>query len=69
MDAENSNRIMPFKDVPSNEWYYKAVQHAYNAGFMNGTSADTFEPEKPLTRAELAQALVNFAKKLDDIKE
>ena len=69
VDAENSNRIMPFKDVPYDEWYYKAVQHAYNAGFMNGTSADTFEPEKPLTRAELAQALVNFAKKLDDIKE
>ena len=69
VDAENSNRIMPFKDVPKDEWYYKAVQHAYNAGFMNGTSADTFEPEKQLTRAELAQALVNFAKKIDEIKE
>lgn len=69
VDAENSNKIMPFKDVSKDEWYYKAVQHAYNAGFMNGTSEDTFEPERTLTRAELAQALVNFAKKLDAIKE
>ena len=68
VDAENSNKIMPFKDVQKDEWYYKAVQHAYNAGFMNGTSADTFEPEKQLTRAELAQALVNFAKKIDGLK-
>lgn len=69
VDAENSNKIMPFKDVSKDKWYYKAVQHAYNAGFMNGTSADTFEPEALLTRAELAQALVNFAKKIDEIKE
>lgn len=68
VDAENSNKIMPFKDVSKDEWYYKAVQHAYNAGFMNGTSDDTFEPDKTLTRAELAQALVNFAKKIDDLK-
>lgn len=69
MDAKNSNVLMPFKDVPENEWYYKAVQHVYNAGLMNGTSADTFEPEKTLTRAEMAQVLVNLCKKLDDIKE
>lgn len=68
MDAENSNRVMPFTDVDKNEWYYKAVQHAYNAGFMNGTSADTFEPNATLTRAELAQALVNFAKKIDETR-
>lgn len=68
VDAKNSNAIMPFKDVAENEWYYNAVKHAYNAGFMNGTGEGTFEPEKPLTRAELAQALVNFAKKIDDTK-
>lgn len=69
VDEKNSNEIMPFRDVDENEWYYKAIQHAYNAGFMNGTSADTFEPERALTRAEFAQALVNFAKKLEDTKE
>ena len=68
VDEKNSNIVMPFKDVKEDKWYYKAVQHAYNAGFMNGTGDDTFEPEATLTRAELAQALVNFAKKLEDTK-
>lgn len=68
MDAKNSNTLMPFKDVSENEWYYKAVQHAYNAGLMNGTAEDTFEPERPITRAEMAQVLVNLCKKIDDSK-
>lgn len=66
---EKNDILMPFTDVSRDRWYYKAVQHAYNAGFMNGTSSNTFEPDKAVTRAELAQALVNFAKKLESIKE
>lgn len=66
VDAENSNKVMPFEDVPENEWYYKAVQHVYNAGLMNGTAEKTFEPERAITRAEVAQVLVNFAKKIDE---
>lgn len=69
MDAKNKNVIMPFKDVPEDRWSYKAIKHAYNAGFMIGTSEDTFEPTRPVTREELAQALVNLCKKLDSIKE
>lgn len=68
VDETNRNAIMPFKDVPEDEWYYKTIQHVYNAGLMNGTSADTFEPDRPLTRAEMAQVLVNLCKKIDDSK-
>ena len=68
VDEKNSDIIMPFTDVPENEWYYKAVQHVYNAGLMNGTSETTFEPEKTMTRAEMAQVLVNLCKKIDDLK-
>ena len=68
VDEKNSNTLMPFKDVSENEWYYKTIQHAYNAGFMNGTSDTTFEPDRWLTRAELAQALVNMAKKFDETR-
>lgn len=68
MDAKNSNTIMPFKDVEENKWYYNAVKHVYNAGLMNGTSADSFEPDRPITRAEMAQVLVNLCKKMDDTK-
>ena len=67
IDAENSDRLMPFRDVSPDEWYYKAVRHVYNAGLMNGTSDDTFEPERPLTRAEMAQILMNLSRKLDDV--
>lgn len=67
IDAENSDRLMPFRDVSPDEWYYKAVKHVYNAGLMNGTSEDTFEPERPLTRAEMAQILMNLSRKLDDV--
>lgn len=68
VDEKNSNMLMPFKDVAEDSWYYKVVQHAYNAGLMNGTSEDTFEPDRPITRAEMAQVLVNLCKKIDDAK-
>lgn len=68
VDAKNSELLMPFKDVDKDKWYYKAVQHVYNAGLMNGTSEKTFEPEKTMTRAEMAQVIVNLCKKLDGIK-
>ena len=67
MDAKNSNILMPFEDVPENEWYYKAVKRVYNAGLMNGTSDKTFEPDRPMTRAEMAQVLSNFCEKINDI--
>lgn len=67
MDAKNSNILMPFEDVPENEWYYNAVKRVYNAGLMNGTSDKTFEPDRPMTRAEMAQVLSNFCEKINDI--
>lgn len=64
LDAKN-NSLMPFTDVTEDKWYYSAVKHVYNAGLMNGTSGTTFDPEKTMTRAEMAQVLVNLCKKLD----
>lgn len=67
LDEKNSNVLMPFEDVSEDKWYYKAVQHVYNAGLMNGTSESTFEPERTMTRAEMAQVLVNLCKKFDEV--
>lgn len=64
---EKNDILMPFEDVSEDKWYYKAVQHAYNAGFINGVSEKMFEPERGVLRAELAQVLVNYAKKQDEI--
>ena len=66
LDEKNSNVLMPFNDVSEDKWYYKAIEHVYNAGLMNGTSKETFDPEKTMTRAEMAQVLYNLCKKLDE---
>ena len=39
-----------FKDVSEKDWYAESVEYAYNNNLMNGTSADTFEPEIYITR-------------------
>ena len=47
---------LPFKDVPENAWYYNDVKNQYLAGYVNGTSDTTFEPERFITRAEYCAA-------------
>ncbi len=69
LDETNSNVLMPFEDVSKDKWYYKAIEKAYNAGFINGTSSSTFEPENSLKRAEAAQMLVNYANKMQEAVE
>lgn len=49
---------LPFVDVKETDWFYEDVKKMYFAGLMKGTSETTFEPNKPLTRAEAA-ALFN----------
>jgi len=45
---------LPFTDVPKDHWAFKEIKHNYFAGLMKGTSGTTFDPEKPITRAEFA---------------
>ena len=56
---------MPFEDVPKDAWYYEDVKKIYFSGYMKGTSDTTFEPDRPLTRAEAA-ALFNRNNKAVD---
>ncbi len=55
----------PFKDVPEDAWYYEDVKHMYLAGIMKGTSEDTFEPDKTITRAEAAALCNRILKAMD----
>lgn len=48
----------PFKDVKQGAWYEDAVKKAYAAGLISGVSADTFKPEKAISREEMAVMLV-----------
>lgn len=45
---------LPFTDVSPEAWYYNAVKNMYCSGLMRGTTENTFEPDKPITRAEMA---------------
>lgn len=56
---------LPFTDVKESDWFYKDVKDIHFAGFMNGTSETTFEPDKPLTRAEAAALFNRFNKEVD----
>lgn len=48
---------MKFTDVPEDAWYYKNVKNVVLSGQMKGTSETTFEPDKTVTRAELAAVI------------
>lgn len=56
-DGDSKPTELPFVDVPSDAWYFKAVQWAYETGVTKGTNATHFSPDKPVTRAELVQML------------
>lgn len=50
-----------FADVDSEGFYADAVDHCYNAGYIKGTTAYTFEPDTFLSRAMLVTILHRFA--------
>ena len=51
-----------FTDVDSGLWYSDAIAWAAQSGITQGTTATTFEPERAITRQELAVILSSFAK-------
>ena len=57
---------LPFTDVPEDSWYYKYVKNMHFNGYMKGTSETTFEPDKPMTRAEVATLLYRVLKDVDE---
>lgn len=57
---------LPFKDVSKNDWFYDSVKECYLSGLMNGKSSDSFEPNAPMTRAEIATVMSRLMKKIDD---
>ena len=50
-----------FTDVPSNQYYAKAVAWAENTKVVSGTSATTFSPSQSITREQLAAMLYRYA--------
>ena len=54
-------QALPFEDVRSSDWFAKAVEYVYSHNLFSGTSATTFEPNKAVTREQLAKFLFNYA--------
>lgn len=61
-EPEDSDETAVFPDVSRSQWYYDYVTAAYRLKLMQGDEEGTFRPEASLTRAEMVQALANFAK-------
>ena len=49
----------PFTDL-TQDWYQDAVRWAYQAGVVAGTSSTTFEPDRPVTREQIAVILMEY---------
>ena len=54
---EPTTNVCPFTDVDMDSYYGKAVLWAVEIGIINGTSATTFSPDNPCTRAHMATIL------------
>jgi prenyltransferase beta subunit len=55
-------KVINFKDVAQDDWFYTYVNAAYKAGLITGTSADQFSPNEKLTREQMAVIMVNALK-------
>lgn len=55
-----------FVDVPEDAWYYKNILHMYEAGIVNGKEDNKFEPDTPITRAEVCAIIDRLCEKIDN---
>ena len=56
-----ANAPAPFTDVKDGAWYADAVTWAASTGAVTGMTADTFSPDTPVTREQLAAILYRYA--------
>jgi len=64
LGLEESNlKGTSFRDVPPQHWASQTIEAAYRAGLVVGTGEGNFEPERTITREEMAALLVRALKK------
>ncbi|WP_172253699.1 S-layer homology domain-containing protein [Saccharibacillus deserti] len=59
MSGEPAASDPDFRDIDSGKWLTTGVSVAAAKGWMQGTGGARFEPERAVTRAEMAQILAN----------
>ncbi|SDX08365.1 glycosyl hydrolase 53 family protein [Paenibacillus sp. CF384] len=53
-DAATSSAAVSFTDVPAEAWFAPYVAKAAQVGVITGRSAESFDPNNPITREEMA---------------
>lgn len=61
LEKEPVSALSGFHDVPSGQWYAKAVGWASAKGIVNGYSETSFGPNDSITRQQLAAILYRYA--------
>lgn len=49
--------VIKLKDIKESDWYYKQIQKAVAVGFFSGYDDNTFRPNNPITRQEVAKVI------------
>jgi len=62
------NQQNPFSDVDSTDWFNNAVSTMANAGIVQGRPGGTFQPNQPITRAEVAAITARFFEEPDQVQ-
>lgn len=55
---QSADAHLPFSDISSSHWGYNAVSVLYAEKIISGTGANTFEPDREVTREEFVKMLV-----------
>lgn len=50
---------LPFTDIADCAWAHEYIKYLYDKGIVTGADADSFEPNRAVTRAEFVKMLVN----------
>ncbi len=58
IEAKSEN--MNFGDVGIDDWFYNSVNALYSAGLINGVTAESFEPNAPISRQDMAVILYRY---------
>jgi hypothetical protein len=53
----SSTAKMAFQDVPRDRWDYPFIEGLRSQQLIEGVSEDTFEPDRPITRAQMASLI------------
>ncbi len=59
-EADPEERTNQFADVKDGQYYASAVEWAFQKGIAGGVSETSFQPNRPVTRQELAQLMVQY---------